>query len=365
MTSHPSDLRGPDAAGNRSGRRKLPGLLRAGAVVTAVSLTAGLASCGAAGATDPDDERRLLLGHGAAPGNPRSLAAEHFSERVDEETDGRIEVQVLGQESLGSDSDMMVSVASGTLDMSINSQGPFSPVVPEVNLVGLPFLFESSEHAYEVVDGEAGDHLAAEAEERGYHVLAWWDNGIRDITNSTRPIEDVEDLRGLQIRTPDDPMTIDIFNSLGASPTPMDFGELYLGLRQGAVDGQENPVVNVHSSSLHEVQEHLAVSGHKYETNPFVISTQTWATLSEEDQTLLTELAEESRDLQRDLMLEQTEEIYAEYEDILEITHPDRDALREATDDVYESWEQEHPEFFELITEAAEQTRAHHEEETP
>ncbi|WP_148408603.1 TRAP transporter substrate-binding protein [Micrococcus luteus] len=221
---------------------------RGGALLAAAALgsTLGLSACSTGLQSEPttEDSRRLLLGHGAEPGNPRSEAATFFSERVVEETNGRIEIQVFGQESLGSDSDMMVSVASGTVDLSVNSQGAFSPSVPEVNLVGLPFLFESSDHAYEVIDGEAGDYLAEVAEDRGYHVLSWWDNGIRDITNSTRPIEDPEDLRGLQIRTPDDPMTIDIFNSLGASPTPMAFGELYLGLRQGAVDGQENPVVN-------------------------------------------------------------------------------------------------------------------------
>lgn len=326
-----------------------------------------LTACGSPLASEQislnQDTRRLLLSHGAEPGNPRSEAAEHFSRRVAEETDGRIEVQVFGQEALGSDSETMVSVASGTVDMSVNSQGPFSPVVPEVNLVGLPFLFENSEHAYEVIDGEAGDYLAEKAEERGYHVLAWWDNGTRDITNSSLPIEEPSDLQGLQIRNPDDPMTIDIFSALGASPTPMAFGELYLGLRQGAVDGQENPVVNIHSSSLHEVQDHLAVTAHKYELNPFVISTQTWATLSPEDQELLEEIAVEARDHQREQMGAQTEDIYTEYEDTLQVTHPDRDAFREETSEVYESWEQEHPEFYSLLIEAAEETRPEHEED--
>lgn len=137
--------------------------------LTSSAAIIGLAACGSTAPAGPgdDDSRRLLLGHGAEPGNPRSTAADEFSERVGEETDDRIEVQVLPGESLGSDSDMMISVASGTLDMSVNSQGPFSPVVPEVNLVGLPFLFENAEHAYEVIDGETGDYLAEQAEERG------------------------------------------------------------------------------------------------------------------------------------------------------------------------------------------------------
>lgn len=248
--------------------------------------------------------------------------------------------------------------------MTINSQGPLSPVVPEANLVGLPFLFESSEHAYDVIDGEVGDYLAVRAQERGYHVLAWWDNGIRDITNGVRPIEEPGDIAGLRIRTPDDPMTIDIFSALGASPTPIAFGELYLALRQGAVDGQENPVVNVKSSSLQEVQNHLAITGHKYETNPFLISTQTWSTLSDEDKAAIEQAAAEARDYQRELMLSQTQEIYAEFEEILEVTRPDRAPLREATEPVYATWEERHPEFFSLITQAADASRAQHAEET-
>src|SRR5690606_22448824 len=196
----------------------------------------------------------------------------------------------------------MVSVAAGTLDMSINSQGPFSSYVPESSLIGLPFLFESSAHAYQVLDGEIQDSIAALAEEKGFHVLGFWDNGMRDITNSVRPIETPEDLAGLKIRTPDDPMTIDIFGELGANPTPMAFGELYLGLRQGAVDGQENPVVNIFSSSLQEVQKYLAVTGHKYETNPFVMSTTRWEKLDDAVRTVIEEAAVEALAEQRRLM---------------------------------------------------------------
>lgn len=322
-----------------------------------------LSACSNGSNSPAVDSRRLLLGHGAAPDNPRSTAADLFSERVGTMSDGRLRVQVLGQESVGSDSQMMISVASGTLDMTANSQGPMSPVVPEINLVGLPFLFESSEHAYQVLDGEVGEYLADLAESKGYHVLAWWDNGIRDVTNNTRPIEEPADLRGLQIRTPDDPMAIDIFNGLGASPTPMAFGELYLALRQGAVDGQENPVVNVKSSSLQEVQTHLAVTGHMYQLTPFLISTQTWSTLSPQDQALLEEAAIEARDFQREQMLEQTEDIYAEFEQIMQVSYPDRAPFRAATQSVYDTWQAAHPEFFSLITEAADASRAEHEQE--
>lgn len=244
-------------------------------------MTALLAGCAGGAGPRNTDSIRIILGHGAAPGNPRSNAALLFEELVEEKSDDAIDIQILGQETVGSDSEMMISVASGTLDMTINSQGPFATYVPEAALIGLPFLFENSQHAYAVIDSkEISGYLAEKAEERGFHLLGFWDNGMRDLTNSKHPIETPEDVAGLKIRTPDDTMTISIFNQLGANPTPMAFGELYLALRTGAVDGQENPVVNIKSSKLDEVQPNLAVTGHKYEANPFVISTARWSRLT-------------------------------------------------------------------------------------
>lgn len=323
---------------------------------------ATLSGCAGGSGPRPTESVRVILGHGAAPGNPRSEGALAFQRLVAERSDGEVEIQILGQESVGDDTEMMVSVAAGTLDMTINSQGPFSSYIPDASLIGLPFLFESAQHAYAVLDGEIMNGISAQAEEQGFHVLNFWDNGMRDITNSVRAINAPEDLQGLQIRTPDDPMTIDIFGELGANPTPMAFGELYLGLRQGAVDGQENPVVNIHSSALHEVQSHLAVTGHKYEMNPFLMSTQRWSNLSPEIQDVLQTAADEALEEQRRLMNEQTAAIYEEFESILEITRPDRAELREVTLPVYERWSERSPQFYDQITAAANAVRAAHEE---
>jgi len=316
-----------------------------------------LAGCAGGGTTTADEPRTLLLGHGAAPGNPRTIAAELFSERVAELSDGTLEVQVQGAEQLGSDAEMMVSITSGTLDMTANSQGAVSALVPEIALFGLPFLFDSSEHAYMVVDGEIGDEIAALAENSGFKVLAWWDNGIRDITNSKRPINTPEDLAGLKIRTPEDPMTVDIFNALGANPTPLAFGELYLALQQGAVDGQENPVTNVKSAKLQEVQSDLAITGHKYEVTPFIISLSTWNALSAGQQDAVQTAANEARDEQRSLMVTQIKEIYEEFESVLEITRPELDPFRTATASVYDEWESKFPEIVGKLVDEADATR--------
>lgn len=327
-------------------------------VAAAAALALALSGCAGGSGPRKTDSIRIILGHGAAPGNPRSNAALLFEQLVEEKSNKTIDIQILGQETVGSDTEMMVSVAAGTLDMTVNSQGPFSGYVPAAALIGLPFLFESSEHAYAVIDGEVEDSLTAAAEEKGFHVLGFWDNGLRDITNSKRPINAPEDLRGLKIRTPDDKMTISIFDELGANPTPMAFGELYLGLRTGAVDGQENPVVNIRSAKLNEVQPHLAVTGHKYETNPFLMSVARWNRLTPQQQQVIQEAADEARDSQRAEMTQQTQEIYEEFEATLQVTHPDKDPFREATAPVYDTWKARYPEFFATITAAADATRA-------
>ncbi|MBP3037532.1 TRAP transporter substrate-binding protein [Arthrobacter sp. zg-ZUI100] len=328
------------------------------ALTMAAVIGFALTGCGGGAAGDNSGSRQLLLGHGADPSNPRSEAAEFFSNQVAELTDDQLTVQVQGSEQLGSDAEMMVSLSAGTLDLTANSQGAVSSSVPEMALFGLPFLFESSEHAYEVVDGPIGDEVALAAESAGFKVLSWWDNGIRDITNSKMPIETPGDVAGLKVRTPEDPMTIDIFNALKANPTPLAFNELYLALQQGAVDGQENPITNIASSKLHEVQAHLARTGHKYEVTPFIISMSTWESLSTEQQEAVQSAANEARDMQRALMVERSEELYAELEGEIAITTPELEPFRSATADVYDKWSEKFPDLVEQFKSEADSNRA-------
>lgn len=327
-------------------------VLKHGALVGVVTAGALLmAACG--GGSAADGGQQLLLGHGAAPGNPRTIAADAFAKQVEERTDGRITVQVQGSEQLGSDAQMLQSVRSGTLDLSANSQGPLAAFVPEVALIGLPFLFDDSGQAYEVLDGQVGDQLADLSEKQGFKVLAWWDNGIRHITNNKRPINSPADVAGLKIRTPEDAMTVDIFKALGANPTPLAFGELYLALRQGTVDGQENPLTNIASAKLDEVQKYLALTGHKYESTPFVMSEQAWESLTPEDQKIVQQAAEDARDQQRKLMQEQDESLRTELAQSMEITEPDKAPFREATSSVYDKWSKQFPDLVAGLQDAA------------
>ena len=140
----------------------------------------------------------LTLGHGAAPGNPRSVAAEEFAKLVEEKTGGEVTINIAGSEQLGNDVAMLTSLRTGALDITANSQGAASGLVPELSALGLPFLFENAEAAFEVLEGPIGEELAGKFADLGIITLGWWDNGIRHITNSKKPIEQARGPRGAE-----------------------------------------------------------------------------------------------------------------------------------------------------------------------
>lgn len=299
-------------------------------------------------------QQTLQLAHNAAEGNPKWDASELFAELVEEGTNGQLNVDVGGNAQYGDDMEALTQMRMGTLAFSTNSQGATSSVVPQFSVLGLPFLFDSLLTAWKVMDGEVGDELKKLAEEQGLVLLALWDNGIRHVSNNVHPIETPEDLDGLKIRTPPDEMTVDIFEALGANPTPMNFSELYIALEQGVVDGQENPLMNIHSSKLHEVQDYISLTGHKYESTPLLMSKAVWDTLTAEQQEVIQEAAIEAGEFNRQASLEADEELRSTMEDAgVAFNKVDPEPFIEATSSVYDQWRNEYPDLVEMVVNAA------------
>ena len=298
---------------------------------------AGLVVC--AGSVYAQQPTKITLGHGAAPGNPRHDAAVLFAERVKEKTAGRYEVFVAHSAMLGDDAAMITALRSGSLDMSANSQGAISAAVPEYAALGLPFLFPAIEKAWTLLDGPVGKELAEKSAAKGMVVLGYWDNGIRQITNSKRPIKVPADVKGLKVRTPPDPVTVDIMQALGADAQQIKFAELYVALQQGVVDGQENPLTNIVSSKLYEVQKYLSLSGHKYEVTPFLIGKRAWERLPAADQKIFQDAAAEATQLQRKLSKEADDKLLVELKAKgVQIDSVDRAQFVAATKPVYDKW---------------------------
>lgn len=299
-------------------------------------------------------QQTLQLTHSAAEGNPKWDASAMFAELVAEGTNGELVVDIGGNSQYGDDMEALTLMRMGALAFSSNSQGSTSSVVPQFSVLGLPFLFDSLPSAWRVMDGEVGDELKRLAEEQGLVLLALWDNGIRHVSNNVRPIESPEDLNGLKIRTPPDEMTVDIFEALGANPTPMNFSELYIALEQGVVDGQENPLMNVYSSKLYEVQDYISLTGHKYESTPLLMSKIAWDMLSTEYQEVIQDAAIEAGEFNRQASLEADEALRTEMENAgVTFNEIDNKAFIEATSSVYDLWREEYPELVEMVVNAA------------
>ena len=291
----------------------------------------------------------LTLGHGAAPGNPRSVAAEEFARLVKEKTNGEVTVNIAGSEQLGNDVAMLTSLRTGALDLSANSQGAASGLVPELSALGLPFLFADANAAFQVLQGPVGEELAEKFADLGMTVIDWWDNGIRHVTNSKKPINKPEDLQGMTIRTPADPVTIDIFQALGAATEQLAFSELYVALQQGVVDGQENPLANIVSAKIYEVNPYISLTAHKWESTPFLMSQFAAAKLNEAQRKAVQEAATEAGQMQRRLMAESDDKYLAEFKTNPEVkvNEVDREAFKAATAPVIEKWKAE---YSDLVT---------------
>ena len=282
----------------------------------------------------------LTLGHGAAPSNPRHTVALELAKYVEAMTNGAVKIKVFPSETLGSDREMAESVAMGALDMSINSQGPIASYNPNLNVVGLPFLFSKPAQTYAVLDGEVGEIISEQLTKKGIRILAYWENGFRHITNNIRPINVPADLEGLKIRTPEDKITLAIFNALGANPAPLAFGELYMALSQGLFDGQENPITNIHAAKFDEVQKYISITNHKYESCPLVIGEKAWAKLPADAQKILKEGAVKFAQEHRKMVQENETNLLADLEEKgMQVSRPDLKPFQEATAKVYKEWE--------------------------
>lgn len=306
-------------------------MIRRTVLATALLAATGFASAQAV---------KLSLGHGNPVGSPRHTAAVKFAEVAKAKSGGRIEVTVAPSGQLGDDAAMVTAMRTGALDISANSQGAVANTVPEYAAFGMPFLFADLPQAWKVMDGPVGKELADKSAEKGLIVLGYWDNGIRHMSNSKRPLVKPEDLKGLKMRTPPDSVTVDIMQALGAEAQQIKFSELYVALQQGVVDGQENPLTNIASAKLNEVQKFITLTGHKYEMTPFLMSKRTWDRLSDGDRKAVQDAAAEATTLQRKLSKEADDSLVAELKSKgVQIDNADKAAFQRATGGVITKWE--------------------------
>ena len=286
-----------------------------------------------------DAEITIKIGHSDTTTNLIHVSLENFAAYVNEQSGGKVKVDIYAAEQLGSNAEMAEMVEMGSLDAMMLPQGQLATYAPKINALGLPFLFSDYESVYKVLDSEIGEELVADLANRNMIQLAYWENGLRQVTNSKKPINAPADLAGLKIRTPEDAMTIAIFKALGASPSPLAFSELYLALQQGTFDGQENPVSNIYANNFADVQKYISITNHKYECKNMIFSLTKWNQYPEDVQNLLLEAAKKFGDEHRKAIVDsQEEQLKALQEKGMEVTEPDLAPFQEATKSVYDDF---------------------------
>ncbi|WP_050606115.1 TRAP transporter substrate-binding protein [Ruegeria sp. 6PALISEP08] len=296
-----------------------------------VVMSAGLAFAASA-------ETVIKVGHGAAEAFHMHRALLKFEELVETGSNGEIDVQIFPSSQMGPDREMIEGVQTGVLEMAIPPSSFFAGWDPAFAVIELPYMYSSKDIAFDVLDGNAGDGMLARVENQGLVGLGWLELGVRNVTNNVRPVATPADLEGVKLRTMKVPAHVATFETLGANPTPMNFGEVYSALQQGVIDGQENPLAIITSQRFYEVQKYLSTTGHVFAVYMPVISKPFFDSLSAEHQQLVRDSMAAARDYQAELVAsedaEQLEQIRAAGVEVLELTAEQRRAFADKTESV-------------------------------
>ncbi len=307
------------------------------ALLLALVMVFALCACG--GSAKEEQTYTIRIGHSDTTQNLIHVSLEHFAKAVNERTNGRVTIEIYAAEQLGSNKEMIEMVKMGNLDAMMLPSGQQADFCPKFKALSLPFLFSDYKHVYKVLDGEIGQELLEGLEENNLIQLAYWENGLRQFTNSKRPIEKPEDLAGLKFRTPEDQMTMAIFAAYGASASPFAFSELYLALQQGTFDGQENPVANIYANNFQDVQKYLTMVNYQYQPKDMIFSLTTWNKLPADIQEVLLECAKEFGAEHRKAIVDSEAQMLAELEAAgMEIGYPDTAPFIEQAQSVYEDF---------------------------
>ena len=232
-------------------------------------------------------------------GHPLEIGASKFAELVAAKSGGKLKVNIFPGGTLGGDAPNVSAAQGGTLELVLLNSGILASQVKDFEVYDFPFMFANAKEADAVVDGPFGQKLHAKLADKGLIGLAYFELGFRDLTNSKRPVNAVDDIAGLKLRVIPNAINIDWVKALGANPTPLAFPELYSALEQKAVDGQENPLSVILANKFFEVQKHLAITHHQYNPQSLIFSKKVWDGLSADEKKVLQDAAVEAAAYQR------------------------------------------------------------------
>lgn len=294
----------------------------------------------------------IRFGHVADPGSLYDITAQEFAKRVNAKLAGKAKVTLYGSSQLGGDKEMLQKVKLGTMEMSL----PSSVMSSEAEVFGLfemPYLVKDRKHLAKIEKEIVWPKMVPAAEAKGLKVIAMWENGYRHLTNNKKPIRVPGDLQGIKLRVPEGKWRVKMFQAYGANPSPMKFSELFTALSTGVMDAQENPLPQIYSAKLYEVQKYLSLSGHVYAPAFVAVGSKKWATLPADVRQVLEDTA---KDVQA-FCYETADRLDQEWLDKMkaagiQVNEVDKDAFIKASGPIYEEFGKEVPGAREMIDRA-------------
>ena len=266
------------------------------------------------------------------PEHPFVLGMKKTAEIVAQKTNNRIQIQVFPSAQLGTGKDMIEAVVFGSQAMATEGAAMFSQWSPRLSIMEAPYIFRDVDHMYKVMKGPIGQEMQDElVAKRGLRSLGVLYYGVRHLT-ANKPVTKPEDVKGMKLRVPEVPLYLEMARAWGANPTPMAFAELYLALKQGTVDAQENPIPTINSGKFYEVQKYLILTGHIMVPQFHAISDKLWKSLSPADQKILQDAVDEGIAFSNDMLIKQEQSLVDEFKKKgMQIITPDVEAFRKAS----------------------------------
>jgi tripartite ATP-independent transporter DctP family solute receptor len=280
----------------------------------------------------------LKLGHIQSENDFWHTGSLKFKEEVEAKSNGKIKITIFPNSTLGGDRDMAEGLQIGTVDFALIA-GVLGNFEPSIQLLELPYLFNSEEQFKKVVHGDVGNEISSRVlKSSNIRILNFWDRGPRVVT-SNKPINTLADIKGLKIRLPEIKAMVETWKAMGASPTTMAWNEVYTGLQQNVIEAQENPVPFIYGGKIHEVQKYMAMTNHKYEYVTLSMSEKTYAKLTPEQQKIINDAALVATDYENQLVKDKTGEILETMvKEGLQVTTPDTTEFAAAARTAHETF---------------------------
>lgn len=273
---------------------------------------------------------------------PTTQGAKYFADLVEERTNGKIRIMIKAGAQLGTESEVLAQLQYGGIDMARISLSQISELVPEYNVLQLPFLYQDSDHMWRVLESEIGDEFLGMASEIQTIGLSWYDAGVRSFYTTGKPIRTLEDFEGMRIRVQESQIMEDMVNTLGAHAVQVPYGDVYSYLERGLVDGAENNWPSYETMEHYEVAEYFTEDEHTRVPELQLISEHTWNQLTEEDQKIILEAARESSDYERELWKEcvksAKEKAIAGGAQVISISEGEKEKIWVAVSVIYEKY---------------------------